>query len=107
MNFKNTVPNIVVIGGGSAGLIAAKTLAQSGSQVNLFDAMPSVGRKFLLAGKGGLNLTHAEDISDFIRRYGKRQVAVSSWINEFSPQSLRLWSKNLGTDTFVSNSGRV
>ena len=108
MNFKHTVPkNVVVIGGGPAGLMAAETLAQGGVQVNLFDAMPSVGRKFLLAGKGGLNLTHAEDLSDFVRRYGKRQGAISTWLNEFNPQNLRLWAKNLGIETFVGTSGRV
>ncbi len=107
MNLKSTTPNIVVIGGGPAGLMAAETLAQGGSQVNLFDAMPSVGRKFLLAGTNGLNLTHAEDVSDFIRRYGKRQAAVNHWINEFNPQTVRQWSKGLGIDTFVSTSGRV
>lgn len=101
------VPNVVVIGGGPAGLMAAETLVQGGAKVNLFDAMPSVGRKFLLAGKGGLNLTHAEDFSDFVRRYGKRQAAISAWLNEFSPQNLRLWAKNLGIETFVGTSGRI
>lgn len=107
MNFKNTVSNVIVVGGGPAGLMAAETLAQKGVQVNLFDAMPSVGRKFLLAGKGGLNLTHAEDMSDFVRRYGKRQAAVSTWLNEFNPQNCRQWAKNLGIETFVGTSGRV
>jgi uncharacterized flavoprotein (TIGR03862 family) len=110
MNFKNNAPSFptaIVIGGGPAGLMAAETLAQGGVQVKLFDAMPSVGRKFLLAGKGGLNLTHAEDMSDFVRRYGKRQAIVSSWLNEFSPQNCRQWAKNLGIETFVGTSGRV
>ncbi len=81
MNHKNTVLNVAVIGGGPSGLMAAETLAQGGAQVTLFDAMPSVGRKFLLAGKGGLNLTHAEDLSDFVRRYGNRQTAVGQWLD--------------------------
>jgi uncharacterized flavoprotein (TIGR03862 family) len=111
MNVKNTAPasasSVVIIGGGPAGLMAAETLAQGGYQVDLFDAMPSVGRKFLLAGKGGLNLTHAEEMSDFVRRYGKRQDVISTWLNEFNPQNLRLWAKGLGIDTFVGTSGRV
>lgn len=107
MNVKNTVPNVVVIGGGPAGLMAAETLVQGGAKVDLFDAMPTVGRKFLLAGKGGLNLTHAEDISDFVRRYGKRETVINTWLNEFSPQNLRQWAKNLGIETFVGSSGRI
>ena len=107
MNLKNTVPNVVVIGGGPAGLMAAETLAQGGAQVDVFDAMPSVGRKFLLAGKGGLNLTHAEDMADFLRRYGHRQTDIGRWIYEFNPLNLRQWAKNLGIETFVGTSGRV
>jgi hypothetical protein len=107
MNLKNTVPNVVVIGGGPAGLMAAETLAMGGVQVDVFDAMPSVGRKFLLAGKGGLNLTHAEDMADFLRRYGPRQNEISRWIHEFNPLNMRQWAKNLGVETFVGTSGRV
>ncbi len=107
MNLKNSVFRVAVIGGGPAGLMAAETLAQGGAQVDLFDAMPSVGRKFLLAGKGGLNLTHAEDLTDFMRRYGPHQSAVTPWINEFNPQNLRQWARQLGIETFVGTSGRV
>lgn len=96
-----------VIGGGPAGLMAAETLAQGGIQVELFDAMPSVGRKFLLAGKGGLNLTHSEALPAFLSRYGTRAPQVARWLEALSPQSLRDWAGALGIDTFVGSSGRV
>ena len=107
MNLPQRAPHIIVIGGGPAGLMAAETLSLGGAQVDLFDAMPSVGRKFLLAGKGGLNITHAEEFGDFVRRFGQRQTEVNDWLNEFSPQNVRSWAKNLGIDTFVGTSGRV
>ena len=101
----------VVIGGGPAGLMAAETLALAGVPVDLFDAMPSVGRKFLLAGKGGLNLTHSEPFdgpaSSFAGRYAERSAEVSAWLDRLSPQALRDWAAGLGIDTFVGTSGRV
>ncbi|RZT91433.1 TIGR03862 family flavoprotein [Rivibacter subsaxonicus] len=100
-----------VIGGGPAGLMAAETLATAGCQVDVFDAMPSVGRKFLLAGKGGLNLTHSEAFegaaSPFASRYAARAPQVTSWLEAFSPQALRDWATGLGVSTFVGTSGRV
>jgi uncharacterized flavoprotein (TIGR03862 family) len=97
----------VVIGGGPAGLMAAEALAERGVDVHVYDAMRSVGRKFLLAGKGGLNLTHSEPLPAFIGRYGERQAEVGRWLQPFGPQALRDWSAGLGIDTFVGSSGRV
>ena len=96
-----------VIGGGPAGLMAAQVLAQAGLRVSVFDAMPSVGRKFLLAGKGGLNLTHSEALPAFVRRYGARATQVGTWLEALSPQALREWAATLGIQTFVGSSGRV
>lgn len=98
---------VAVIGGGPAGLMAAQTLAQGGAQVDLYDAMPSVGRKFLLAGRGGMNITHAEPYSDFVTRYGKAAEALRPMLDAFGPQHVRDWVHGLGVDTFVGTSGRV
>ena len=97
----------VVIGAGPAGLMAAQRIAQGGVPVDLFDAMPSVGRKFLLAGKGGLNLTHSEPIEPFLRRYGARRAQVEPWLRAFDPDAIRGWARELGIETFVGSSGRV
>ncbi|MDE2402235.1 MAG: TIGR03862 family flavoprotein [Burkholderiales bacterium] len=100
-------PRVAIIGGGPAGLMAAETLAAGGVQVDLFDAMPSVGRKFLLAGRGGLNLTHSEAIEPFLSRFAERQAALTPIIQAFSAQAVRDWAQGLGIDTFVGSSGRV
>lgn len=97
----------VVVGGGPAGLMASEALAEAGIAVDLYDAMPSVGRKFLLAGKGGLNLTHSEPLESFIGRYGAAQERVATWLQALSPQALRDWATGLGVETFVGSSGRV
>jgi uncharacterized flavoprotein (TIGR03862 family) len=97
----------IVIGGGPAGLMAAEVLSAGGVQVDLYDAMASVGRKFLLAGKGGMNITHSEDIENFAGRYGKRRPEVETWLDGFTPQQVRDWIHGLGIDTFVGSSGRV
>jgi uncharacterized flavoprotein (TIGR03862 family) len=96
-----------VIGGGPAGLMAAEMLAATGVAVHLFDAMPSVGRKFLLAGKGGLNLTHGEPLPAFGQRYFERNAWLAPWLAEFGPEALRAWAAGLGIETFVGSSGRV
>ena len=107
-----TLPkNVVVIGGGPAGLMAAEVLSGKGLQVDLYDAMPSVGRKFLLAGKGGLNLTHSEAADQFVIRYGKSQSDIQSMLDAskdgFGANEVRQWATGLGIDTFVGTSGRV
>lgn len=96
-----------MIGGGAAGLMAAEVLAAGGVRVDLFDAMPSVGRKFLLAGKGGLNLTHSEPFDRFLDRFGHRRTAIEPMLEAFDPPALRRWAADLGIATFVGSSGRV
>lgn len=98
---------VAVIGAGPAGLMAAEALAGAGLQVDVFDAMPSVGRKFLLAGKGGLNLTHSEPLEAFRDRYAERAPQVARWLQALPPQALRDWAHGLGIETFVGSSGRV
>jgi uncharacterized flavoprotein (TIGR03862 family) len=97
----------VVVGGGPAGLMAAETLAEAGITVDLYDAMGSVGRKFLLAGKGGLNLTHSEAAGLFAGRYRERADAVARWLATFDNQAMRDWARSLGVETVVGSSGRV
>ena len=103
----STSVSVAVIGGGPAGLMAAEALAGHGLRVDLYDAMPSVGRKFLLAGKGGMNLTHSERAELFLGRYGSRRERVAPWLEAFGPDALRAWVYELGIDTFVGTSGRV
>lgn len=99
--------DVVVIGGGPAGLMAADVLSQAGVQVHVFDAMPSVGRKFLLAGRGGLNLTHSEHAQAFRQRYAERSQEVGHWLDAMDAQGVREWAHGLGIETFVGSSGRV
>jgi predicted flavoprotein YhiN len=98
---------VAVIGGGPAGLMAAETLTAAGLRVEVFDAMPSVGRKFLMAGKGGMNLTHSEPIETFLTRYGSRRDVIKPLLELLNPDALRAWVHGLGVDTFVGTSGRV
>jgi uncharacterized flavoprotein (TIGR03862 family) len=99
--------NIAVIGGGPAGLMAAEAAISRGARVDVYDAMPSVGRKFLLAGKGGLNITHSEPAKKFLARYGVRRGEIQPLLTEFGPDALREWVHGLGVKTFVGTSGRV
>ncbi len=99
--------HVAVIGAGPAGLMAAQVLAESGVRVTLFEAKPTAGRKFLLAGRGGLNLTHSEPLGRFISRYGARADVLAPWLHAFGPQAMRDWALALGSDTFIGTSGRV
>ncbi|MFF7397029.1 TIGR03862 family flavoprotein [Achromobacter sp. NPDC008082] len=103
----NASKRVAVIGGGPAGLMAAERLAAQGVQVDVFDAMPSVGRKFLMAGRGGLNLTHSEAAAPFLARYGERAAQVAPWLAAMDAAALRAWAHELGIETFVGSSGRV
>jgi uncharacterized flavoprotein (TIGR03862 family) len=98
---------VAVIGAGPAGLMAAEVIAQGGAHVTIYDAMPSAGRKFLMAGRGGLNLTHSEALPAFLTRYGAAMPHLAPAIEAFSPSTLRAWSEALGQPTFVGSSGRV
>ncbi|MCE9551291.1 MAG: TIGR03862 family flavoprotein [Betaproteobacteria bacterium] len=107
MRSKLSAKSVAVIGGGPAGLMAAEVLIQGGVRVDLYDAMPSVGRKFLMAGKGGMNITHSETMEPFLSRYGARRTQIKPLLDTFGPEALRKWVHNLGIATFVGTSGRV
>src|SRR6202034_4503151 len=98
---------VAVIGAGPAGLMAAETLAQGGNAVTVYDAMPSAGRKFLMAGRGGLNLTHSEPLPAFLARYREAEPCLAAAIDGFPPEGLRAWCEALGQPTFVGTSGRI
>ncbi|WP_225771612.1 TIGR03862 family flavoprotein [Pseudomonas sp. Marseille-Q5115] len=103
----SATPTVAIMGGGPAGLMAAEVLSQAGHAVTVYDSMPSVGRKFLLAGVGGMNITHAEPKPAFICRYAEQAAWVSDWLAEFDADTLRAWIHGLGIETFVGSSGRV
>ncbi len=98
---------VAVVGGGPAGLIAAERLRAAGLAVDLFEAKGSVGRKFLIAGKGGLNLTHSDPPARFAGRYREREAEVARWLQRFDADALREWARGLGVDTYIGSSGRV
>src|SRR5436190_22965397 len=103
----STRTQVAIIGAGPAGLMAAEVLARAGAGVTVYEAMPSAGRKFLMAGRGGLNLTHSEALPGFLARYGTATPHLAAVIEAFSPDNLRAWSEALGQPTFVGSSGRV
>ena len=107
MTTKEARASVAVIGAGPAGLMAAEVAARGGADVTVYDRMPSPGRKLLLAGRGGLNLTHSEDAARFLARYGAARDRLCDPIDRFGPSALRDWCGELGIDTFVGTSGRV
>lgn len=102
-----SVSTVVIVGAGPAGLMAADVLSRHGVAVDVYDAMPSAGRKFLLAGRGGLNITHTEPHDRFVSRYGARAGQVGPWLDAFGPEDVREWVHGLGIETFAGTSGRV
>ncbi|RFC38398.1 MAG: hypothetical protein DID90_2727552762 [Candidatus Nitrotoga sp. LAW] len=107
MRNKLNARSVAVIGGGPAGLMTAEVLIQGGVRVDLYDAMPSVGRKFLMAGKGGMNITHSEPMEPFLSRYGARRAQIKPLLDTFGPEALRKWIHDLGIETFIGTSGRI
>ncbi|MBL4740511.1 MAG: TIGR03862 family flavoprotein, partial [Sneathiella sp.] len=101
-------PQVIIIGGGPAGLIASQRLSSSGKfDVHVYEQKGSVARKFLIAGRGGLNLTHSEKIKPFLKRYGPAEEFITPFIKNFSPANLQSWAADLGVETFVGSSGRI
>ena len=100
-------PSAAVIGGGPGGLMAAEVLARAGASVTVYEHMPSMGRKFLIAGRGGLNITHSEPLEQFMTRYGDKQDALAQSVSAFPPEAIQAWCEGLSQKTFVGSSGRV
>ncbi|WP_374555813.1 TIGR03862 family flavoprotein [Aquitalea pelogenes] len=107
MSSSPSCSRVAIIGGGPSGLMAAEVLSRVGVTVTVYDAMPSVGRKFLLAGVGGMNITHSEAKADFLGRYREREGEVAAWLHDFDADILREWVHGLGVETFVGSSGKV
>ena len=101
MNSNASPLQVAIVGAGPAGLMAAEVLSRAGVVVHVFDAMPSVGRKFLLAGLGGLNLTHAENWDAFVSRFGERAEACAAWFKTWDNQAIRAWAQGLGIETGI------
>ena len=106
-NTASSPAHVAIIGGGPAGLMAAEVLSQAGVRVDLYDGMPSVGRKFLLAGVGGMNITHSEAYPAFLSRYAERAPQIAPLLRSFDADALCRWIHDLGIETFIGSSGRV
>ncbi|QIO87736.1 NAD(FAD)-utilizing dehydrogenase [Stenotrophomonas rhizophila] len=108
MSIERSAPRrVAIIGGGPAGLMAAETVRAAGHQVDVYEAKGSPGRKFLIAGKGGLNLTHSDPHDLFVSRYRERAAEVGDWLADFDADALRAWALGFGVETYVGSSGRV
>ena len=107
MAFSEPIPNVAIVGGGPAGLMAAEVLSAAGVRVGVYDRMPTMGRKFLMAGRGGLNLTHSEPFDAFVSRYGAAAAALRPMLEGFPPAAMIAWAEDLGQPTFVGSSGRI
>jgi uncharacterized flavoprotein (TIGR03862 family) len=103
----SALPRLAIVGGGPAGLMAAETARAAGIAVDVYEGKGSVGRKFLIAGKGGLNLTHSEDSARFLDRFGSRKENVRAWLSAFGADAVREWARGLNVETIVGTSGRV
>lgn len=99
--------NIAIIGGGPSGLMAAEILSANGCAVTIYERKPSMARKFLMAGRGGLNITHSENLDQFIQKYGTQAIRFKQIIDQFTPKDMRGWCRGLGEETFIGSSGRV
>ena len=106
-NFMVTSKQVAIIGGGPAGLMAAQALSESGHGISVLDAMPSFGRKFLMAGKSGLNITHAEDLDVFLSRYASSHDRLNDLVSVFGPRQITDWMQELGIDWFTGSTGRI
>ena len=107
MTWTSTLPRLAILGGGPSGLMAAERARAAGIAVDVYESKGSVGRKFLIAGKGGLNLTHSDAPPEFAARYRERRDDIAAWLAAFDADALRAWARELGFETFVGSSGRV
>lgn len=99
--------NVSIIGGGPSGLMAAEILSANGCAVTVYERKPTMAHKFLMAGRGGLNITHSEDLKEFTKKYNEQEKNFKKIIDQFKPSDLRAWCNDLGEETFIGSSGRI